>query len=178
MSLPSFIKIGAPTLDHPFGLQLWPIFEAGFTAVKGYKPQDFRFVPGSTPFSTHTTTAVILITYYIVIFGGRELMRGRQPFVLGGLFKAHNLGLTILSGALLLLFLEQLIPTIVRNGVFYAICNYGGGWTDKLVILYYVRLAGKLILYPIPNAYTAQLCHQVPGIDRYLLPFLEEEASQ
>jgi len=140
MSLPKWIEIGAPTLDRPFGIALWPIFERGFELVKGYKPQDFRFTPGSTPMATLKETAITLIAYYILIFGGRELMRGRAPMQLNGLFKIHNLYLTIISGALLVLFAEQLIPTLYRHGVFYAICDHHGGWTDKLVILYYVRL--------------------------------------
>lgn len=139
MSAPSWIQVGIPTLDRPFGVQLWPIFEHFFTMVKGYKPQDFRFVDGVTPMSTWTATIVMLTSYYIIIFGGREIMRERQPLQLNGLFKAHNLGLTIISGVLLVLFLEQLIPTLVRHGVLFAVCKYAGGWTDKLVILYYVR---------------------------------------
>ena len=136
---PSWLQVGVPTLDRPFGIQLWPIFEAAFEPIMGYKPQNFRFVSGKTPMSTFTQTVVMLLSYYLIIFGGRELMRDRQPFKLNGLFKIHNLYLTIISGILLVLFAEQLIPTVARRGVFYAICNHDGGWTDKMVILYYVR---------------------------------------
>ena len=65
-------------------------------------------------------------------------MRDRPPMKLNGLFKIHNFYLTAISGVLLVLFLEQLIPTLARHGVFFAICKHKGGWTDKLVILYYV----------------------------------------
>lgn len=65
-------------------------------------------------------------------------MRGREANSLNGLFKIHNLYLTIISFVLLVLFTEQLIPTIARHGVFYAICKRPGGWTEELVILYYV----------------------------------------
>jgi len=132
------MQIGLPTLDRPFGIYLWPIFERAFVAIKGYKPQNFRFTPGKTPMSTHFATAAMLISYYIIIFGGRELMRRREPFSLNGLFKIHNFYLTAISGVLLVLYLEQLIPTIVRGGILHAVCDYSGGWTDKLVILYYV----------------------------------------
>lgn len=138
-SKPSWIQVGVPTLDRPFGIYLWPIFERAFESIKGYKPQDFEFVPGKTFMSTHFATATMLITYYIVIFMGREFMRERPAYKLNGLFKIHNFYLTAISGILLVLFLEQLIPTIVRGGIFHAICAYEGGWTDKLVILYYVR---------------------------------------
>lgn len=144
MSTPDWIQIGRPTLDRPFGLQLWPIFERAFEAVKGYKPQDFRFVPGKTPMSTVGATATMLVSYYIVVLGGRELMRGREPFKLNGPFKVHNFYLTAISAVLLALFAEQLIPELARNGVFHAICAYEGGWTDKLVILYYVCLSNNV----------------------------------
>ena len=134
----SWLQYGPPTLDRPFGVQLWPIFEVAFKSVKGYKPQDFRFVQGSTPFSTLVATAPTLISYYIIIFVGREAMRSRQALNLNGLFKAHNFGLTVISFILLVLFAEQLIPTVVRHGVYYTICDHKGGWTDRLVILYYV----------------------------------------
>lgn len=140
MATPDWIEVGVPTLDRPFGLALWPIFAKAFETVKGYAPEDFRFVPGKTPMATMAETAISLISYYIIIFGGRELMKDRQPLKLNGLFKIHNFYLTAISGILLALFLEQLIPTIYRNGVFYAICHYNGGWTQQLVVLYYVSL--------------------------------------
>lgn len=138
MSKPSWIRYGVPTLDRPFGLQLWPIFERAFESVKGYKPQDFRFVPGETPMSTLKATATMLISYYIVIFAGREVMRSRPAYSLNGLFKIHNFYLTVISGVLLALFAEQLLPELWRNGIFHAVCHHDGGWTNKLVVLYYV----------------------------------------
>lgn len=134
------IELGLPTLDRPFGLTLWPLFERAFTPIMGYRPQDFRFVSGETTMSTFKATATALIAYYVIVFGGREIMRGRQPLKLNGLFMVHNFYLTAISGTLLALFLEQLIPTVVRHGVFYSICDHAGGWTDKLVILYYVSI--------------------------------------
>ena len=104
----------------------------------GYSPTDFSFVSGVTPMSTLKETSITLVAYYVVILGGRELMRNRKPFVINGLFMAHNFCLTAISAILLALFIEQLLPTIVRNGVFFAICDHKGGWTKKLVTLYYV----------------------------------------
>lgn len=139
MAQPDWLEVGMPSLDRPFGIHLWPIFTKGFETLAGYKPEQFRFTPGKTPMSTMTETAVSLISYYLLIFGGRELMKERQPLKLNGLFKIHNFYLTVISGGLLALFLEQLIPTLARRGVFYAICEYNGGWTPQLVVLYYVR---------------------------------------
>lgn len=144
-SLPKWIQYGAPTLDHPFGLHLWPIFSHATETLKGYKAEQFRFVPGLTPMSTLSATVTMLITYYIVIFGGREVMRNFKPFQLSFLFKVHNFYLTLISGVLLALFLEQLIPTVVRHGVYYGICDYRGGWTDQLVILYYLNYLTKYL---------------------------------
>jgi len=72
-------------------------------------------------------------------------MKHRQPFVLNGPFMVHNLYLTIISGSLLALFIEQLLPTLVRHGVFHSICSYEGGWTDKLVMLYYMNYLTKYL---------------------------------
>lgn len=144
MGQPDWLVYGAPTLDRPFGVALWPIFAKAFEAVRGYSPEDFRFVSGKTPMASMAETAIFLISYYIIIFGGREFMRERPAFKLNFFFKIHNFYLTAISGTLLLLFLEQLIPTITRNGVYYAICHYNGGWTQQLVVLYYVSEIERL----------------------------------
>ena len=89
--------------------------------------------------STLRETATVLLSYYVIILGGREMMRYFSPLKLNGLFKLHNLFLTIVSFCLMVLFVEQLFPTVWRNGIFFAICRKNGGWTDKLVVLYYVK---------------------------------------
>lgn len=150
-----------PSLDRPFGAHLWPIFERAFLAVKGYRPQDFRFQAGETPLSTLRVTATMLVTYYVAVLGGRELMRSRPPFKLNGLFMIHNLYLTIVSGSLLALFIEQLAPTVWRKGVFFAICDHQGGWTDELVILYYVCEGVKSIGTREADERAAQLPYQI-----------------
>jgi fatty acid elongase 3 len=133
-----FESLPIPTLDRPFGIQLWPIFNKAFELVAGYPADDFKFVTGQTPMSTLKETSIFVVIYYIVIFGGRELMRGREAFKLKSLFLIHNFYLTAISAILLALFIEQLLPTVVRKGIFYAICDHGGGWTQPLVVLYYV----------------------------------------
>ncbi|KAK0337612.1 Fatty acyl-CoA elongase/Polyunsaturated fatty acid specific elongation enzyme [Friedmanniomyces endolithicus] len=145
MAQAPWLQVGLPTLDRPFGLALWPIFAKSFETLRGYAPESFNFVPGKTPMASMTETAGALAAYYIIIFGGRELMKERQPMKLNGLFKIHNFYLTLISGVLLLLYLEQLIPTLVRNGTFYAICDYNGGWTPPLVVLYYLNYLTKYL---------------------------------
>ena len=143
MSLESFksfssIHLTSPTIDRPFGVELWPYFDTLYKSVMGYAPEQFRFVPGKTAISTFPATAGLLLTYYVTVFAGREFMKNRAPLNLNGLFMVHNLYLTIISGTLLALFIEQLLPTLWRKGIFFAICNHQGGWTDRLVVLYYV----------------------------------------
>lgn len=146
MSLDILSLVSRPSLDRPFGIELWPIFDKAFSSIMGYAPTEFEFVEGQTFMSTKTAAAVALIGYYVVIFGGRELMRNRSAMTLKVPFIIHNLYLTIISGALLVLFIEQLLPTLWRHGVFYAICDHDGGWTKQLVILYFVRRDFSIIL--------------------------------
>lgn len=134
----TLFQAGLPTLDRPFGIYLWPIFETAYYFVVGSKPQDFRFIPGQIPLSSLRPVLATLVAYYVIILGGREVMRSREAKQLNNLFILHNLGLTIVSGVLLLLLVEQIFPTIVRKGIFSAVCHLDAGWTNKLVVLYYV----------------------------------------
>ena len=118
-------------------LSPWQVFDRAWTVGMGYPADTLDITPGVTPMLTLKSTAMMLASYYTVILGGRELMRSRPAFKLNDLFLVHNLYLTIISGALLVLFVEQLAPTIWKQGVFFAICG-DGGWTGPLVTLYYV----------------------------------------
>ncbi|KAJ9143749.1 Elongation of fatty acids protein [Pleurostoma richardsiae] len=138
-------QLPLPTLDRPFGIALWPIFDKLWTAVLGYSANDFRFVVGETPMSTLKETGIFIVIYYFIIFGGRELMRNREPFKLKKLFLIHNFFLTFISAALLALYIEQLLPTVVRHGIFFAICHHDGGWTQPLVVLYYLTYLTKYL---------------------------------
>jgi fatty acid elongase 3 len=141
----TFDRLPIPTLDRPFGVHLWPIFDKAFELVVGYPASEFKFEVGKTPMSTLKETGTFVIIYYAIIFGGRELMRNREPFKLRTPFLIHNFYLTAISAILLALFIEQLLPTVVRHGLFHAICE-GGGWTQPLVVLYYVSPMPGLML--------------------------------
>ncbi|KAK0130280.1 hypothetical protein ONS96_000803 [Cadophora gregata f. sp. sojae] len=134
-----------PSIDRPFGVHLWPIFDKAFSAIKGYSPQDFDFQPRVTPMSTLKESGFAILAYYIIILGGRELMRNRPAFKLNTLFMIHNFYLTSISAILLALFLEQLIPTLYNHGLFFTICEKAGGWTPQLVILYYLNYLTKYL---------------------------------
>lgn len=135
-----------PSFDVPFGIKLWPLFDAAVSkATQGeFIPSQFAFVKGELPFSTFPPVAAIISTYYIVIFGGDYVFKkaGIKPFVLNGLFQIHNLFLTSLSFTLLVLMAEQLIPMIYHHGLFFAICH-PQAWTQELVCLYYLNYLTK-----------------------------------
>ncbi|RYP16186.1 hypothetical protein DL767_010215 [Monosporascus sp. MG133] len=138
-------SLPVPTVDRPFGIHLWPYFSKAFEYVVGYPAEDFRFEAGKTPMSTLRETSIFVVIYYAVIFGGREWMRNREPYKLKGLFLIHNFYLTAISAILLALFTEQLLPTLVRRGIFYAICDADGGWTQPMVVLYYLNYLTKYL---------------------------------
>ncbi|KKK12227.1 hypothetical protein P175DRAFT_0438231 [Aspergillus ochraceoroseus IBT 24754] len=138
-------NLSYPTIDRPFGVHLWPLFDKAFEVVVGYPASEFDFVEGVTPMSTFKQTAIMLVTYYVIIFGGREVMKSRDAFKLSFLFKIHNFFLTAVSAILLALFVEQLLPTLVRDGVFYSICDHRGGWTQPLIVLYYLNYLNKYL---------------------------------
>ncbi|KAI1325232.1 GNS1/SUR4 membrane protein [Xylariaceae sp. FL0255] len=135
------------TVQSPAGVipvRPWQAFDKAWSSVMGYHAHEFEFTAGVTPMSTLSETLMTIAAYVVIIFGGREIMRDREPLKLNGLFKAHNLFLTLLSGGLLVLFMEQLIPTIWRHGLYDNICGTHG-WTPQLVTLYYLNYITKYI---------------------------------
>jgi hypothetical protein len=126
-----------PTVDRPFGIELWPIFDKLYELVVGTPAHDFHFLPGYTALSTIPEVVGAIAAYYITIWAGHAIMKSQPALKLNALFMAHNLFLTIVSGGLLALYIEQLFPIIWRNGVFYSVCS-PNCWTQKIVTLYYV----------------------------------------
>jgi len=122
----------------------WAAFDKAWTSLMGYSAKEFEFVPGKTPMSTLKETATLISIYYVIILGGREWMRNRPAYKLNTLFMIHNFYLTAISGGLLLLFIEQLAPTLWRRGLYNGICG-SGGWTQKLVVLYYLNYLTKYL---------------------------------
>lgn len=117
---------------------LWNLFSKSWQKLAGTPANNFSFVPEKTAFATFNETAAMLVVYYVTIFGGRELMRDRPAFQLKIPFMMHNFFLTAVSGGLLVLFLEQLVPTVWQQGVYNSVCDGAAGWTKPLTLLYYV----------------------------------------
>ena len=116
----------------------WELFSKIWTAVTGYPPRNFVFIPGSTPMSTAKETTIVISSYYLILLIGRKVMKGRPACELTSQFLMHNLFLSVLSGFLFLLFVEELGPGLWKRGIYHCICG-AGGWTKRLVTLYYVR---------------------------------------
>lgn len=131
-----------PCVDRPFGIHLWPLFDYVYERVMGYPAEEFEFVQGQTPLSTRMEVVVAIVAYYTIVFSGRAVMKSFSPWRLHVLFQIHNLALTLISLALLLLFVEELTPILVRHGLFYAICSTQS-WTQPLLVLYYLNYLTK-----------------------------------
>lgn len=82
------------------------------------------------------------ITYFIVIFGGRYLMQNLPAQRLQFFFQIHNLLLTLVSGALLVLMVENIFPILYHKGLLHAVCDTDA-WTQPLELLYYLNYLVK-----------------------------------
>jgi GNS1/SUR4 family len=122
----------------------WRLLDKAWMAMFGTHAEDFRFTPGETPLATLKETTAMLVLYYTIILTGRGWMRNRRAYKLNILFLIHNFYLTAISGGLLVLFLEQLLPRLWSHGIYDNICG-AGGWTDKLVVLYYLNYLTKYL---------------------------------
>ncbi|KAI8594791.1 fatty acid elongase [Dissophora ornata] len=130
------------SIDQPFGIKLDDFFSQGYELVTGKSIDSFVFQEGVTPLSTQREVAMWTFTYFVVIFGGRQIMKSQEAFKLKHLFIFHNFLLTVASGTLLALFIENLVPILVNNGLFFAICD-DGAWTQRLELLYYLNYLVK-----------------------------------
>lgn len=136
-----------PNVDRPFfNIYLWDYFNCFITKATQAKfvPNEFKFVPGKLPLSKLHEVLPTIAAYYLIIFGGRAVLRNIKPFKLNFLFQLHNLLLTTVSFTLLILMVEQLIPMISHNGLYFSICNIGA-WTQPMATLYYMNYIVKYI---------------------------------
>ncbi|KAG0762972.1 hypothetical protein G6F22_018527 [Rhizopus arrhizus] len=128
--------------ETPFGLPLYPLFEKAYEAALGQKASNFRYIQGVTPLSTVNEVTISCITYFILIFGGQIFMKGLPAFKLKIPFMIHNVLLTLVSGILLALMIEQIFPIIYHQGFLAAICAQST-WTQPLELLYYLNYLVK-----------------------------------
>jgi fatty acid elongase 2/fatty acid elongase 3 len=132
-----------PTIDRPFGINVWAVFCEVCEQAFGWKPQEFHFSQDQgLPFSTTKEVIAAIVTYYVVIFGGRAVLKSAPVIRINILFQIHNLLLTALSALLLVLLVEQLVPILYNHGILYAICDKGS-WTQPIVTVYYLNYLTK-----------------------------------
>src|SRR4051794_39642838 len=84
--------------------------------------------PGITPLSTTPVVISVMAGYLTTIFGIQYVLRDSKPYVLNTWFRAHNLVLSVGSGLLLALMVEEIAPIVQVHGLRYAICD-PGAWT-------------------------------------------------
>ncbi|CCF58754.1 hypothetical protein KAFR_0F01570 [Kazachstania africana CBS 2517] len=136
-----------PNVEKPFfNMSLWDNFDEfiTFISLNKFVPKEFDFVPGQLPLSDLHTVLLVIASYYVIIFGGRELLRNTKPFKLNFLCQLHNLFLTIASLVLLVLMLEQILPIIYYKGLYSAICDIES-WTQPMMTLYYLNYLVKFM---------------------------------
>ncbi|WWD18240.1 hypothetical protein CI109_102690 [Kwoniella shandongensis] len=102
------------------------------------------WVPGESPLSTQKAVVAAIGTYLLIIFGGRELMKSRKPFKLTVPFQVHNVYLTLGSGLLLALMIEEILPLFLKHGFFWSICN-PKAFTPRLVTYYMINYYIKYV---------------------------------
>lgn len=144
-SFTELLQFNKPTIQYPFGIHLWPIFDYFFQLAFGYHADEFRFTE-STLLGNGYHAVGVIIGYYIIILGYPAIRDslGIRAFKLSFLFQIHNLVLSGLSLVLLVLIVEQVFAKFFYNGFFYAVCSKEM-FTDKLVILYYITYLTKFI---------------------------------
>ncbi|KAI8977882.1 GNS1/SUR4 family-domain-containing protein [Pilobolus umbonatus] len=128
--------------ETPFGVPLYPLFEKAYEAVLGKTASSYKYVPTVTPLSTVEEVTIACVTYFIVIFGGRFLMTNMPAFRLQIPFMIHNALLTLASGILLVLMIEQIFPIVYHHGILSGVCAQET-WTQPLELLYYLNYLVK-----------------------------------
>ena len=87
------------------------------------------YVNGETPMSTLQEVVPALVAYLVIIFGTQWFMKDKPAYKLQLPFQLHNVFLS--SGSLLLmcLILEEVVPMVWKNGLFWGMCD-NDMWTN------------------------------------------------
>ncbi|GJE86124.1 elongation of very long chain fatty acids protein [Phanerochaete sordida] len=102
------------------------------------------YVNGKTPLSTIQEVGPALVAYLVIIFGTQWFMKDKSPYKLQIPFQIHNVFLS--SGSLLLmcLILEEVVPMVWKNGLYWGMCN-DNMWTNRLEFYYMINYYFKYI---------------------------------
>ncbi|KAJ1849885.1 Fatty acyl-CoA elongase/Polyunsaturated fatty acid specific elongation enzyme [Coemansia sp. RSA 2703] len=129
-------------VQAPFNILSPDAWLSAAYSAAGYDKSQWRWVNGQSYLSTWQEVGLGMVVYLGTIFGIQFLMRSHKGFKLKRLTQIHNLFLTVASLALLVLFVEELIPIISEGGLFYAVCDERA-WTQRLEVLYYLNYLTK-----------------------------------
>lgn len=88
-----------------------------------------EYQPGITPLSETPAVLKTLAGYLVTIFSIRWFMKDKAPLKLTFFFQLHNVFLTTISGLLLVLIAEEVLPIWWKTGTFDAICH-PRSWTE------------------------------------------------
>jgi len=91
------------------------------------------------PFSRGGVVVGTLFVYLCSIYVLQKFMQNRQAFKLRIPFIIHNGFLSAVSLVLLLLIAEQLIPVLIKHGLYYAICSAEMMNNPHLELFYYIN---------------------------------------
>jgi len=143
---PYFINISKPSLETPFGIKIWPIFNEiiCFITRGNFIPNEFKYIEGKTFMSTNQEVLIGIFTYYLIITLGQLIFKKKNALKLTIFFQFHNFFLTIVSFTLLILLIEEILPILINNGIFYAICS-PNSWNNRLVTIYYLNYLTKFL---------------------------------
>ncbi|KAI9179531.1 Fatty acyl-CoA elongase/Polyunsaturated fatty acid specific elongation enzyme [Blastocladiella emersonii ATCC 22665] len=122
-----------------------PMLRHAYATVVGAPLETFEFA--QAPLSDPTLVFGSGLVYLLVIFGGQAVMRAfgvgqslgpalKYPFVI------HNFFLSFLSLVLFIGHLENVVPIVLRHGLFHALCH-PAGFTKELAVLYYLNYLTK-----------------------------------
>ncbi|PVF93495.1 putative FEN1-fatty acid elongase [Serendipita vermifera] len=100
--------------------------------------------PGKTPLSTTPVVLSVMAGYLTTIFTIQHLLRDKPAYVLNTLFRAHNIILSVGSGVLLALMVEEIGPIWWKHGFRYAICSTNA-WTPRMEVYYIINYYIKYV---------------------------------
>ncbi|KAJ3044856.1 hypothetical protein HK097_001352 [Rhizophlyctis rosea] len=121
----------------------WPtyandLFDKAALAISGHLPDEFVFE--KAPLSTRKEAAQWSLAYLAIVLGGQAFMRSAvpKPVSFKPIFFLHNAMLSIVSAGLLILFLELVIPDLLKHGLMWSICHEDA-WNSRLELLFYIN---------------------------------------
>ncbi|TPX66278.1 very-long-chain 3-oxoacyl-CoA synthase [Spizellomyces sp. 'palustris'] len=115
-----------------------PLFTNTSLDLLGLHPDEFKFE--NAPLSTRSEVAKWFLVYLTVVLGGQAFMRrfAKEPMAVKPLFFLHNAFLSASSLALLVLFLEIIVPNIWNHGLLWAVCHEKS-YSPRMELLYYIN---------------------------------------